>query len=57
MPQMKEQEKTPEKVWNEMEAPKMPDAEFKTMLIRMLKKLLGKNRWPQWKLKQKGSKH
>ena len=40
MPQMKEQEKSPEKELNEMEANKLPDTEFKTMVIRMLKELL-----------------
>ena len=37
MPQMKEQEKFPEKELNEMEASNLPDIEFKTMIIRMLK--------------------
>ena len=37
MPQMKEQEKSPEKELNEMEATEIPDVEFKTMVIRMLK--------------------
>ena len=32
-------EKSPEKELNEMEASKLPDIEFKTMLIRMLKEL------------------
>ena len=42
MPQMKEQEKSPEKELNEMEANKLPDTEFKTMVIRMLKELMGR---------------
>ena len=36
---MKEQNKTPEKEPNKMEARKLPDTEFKTMVIRMLKEL------------------
>lgn len=36
MPQMKEQEKLPEKELNEMQ---LPDAEFKSMVIRMLEEL------------------
>ena len=39
MAQMKEQIKTPEKELNKMEASKLPDAEFKTLVIRMLKDL------------------
>lgn len=35
--QMKEQEKCPEKELNEVEATKIPDTEFKTMVIRMLR--------------------
>ena len=35
----KKQEKSPEKELNEMEATKIPVAEFKTMVIRMLKDL------------------
>ena len=35
--QMKEQNKTPEKELNEMEIANQSDAEFKTMVIRMLK--------------------
>lgn len=34
---MKEQEKSPQKWWNEIEATKIPDVEFKTMIIMMLK--------------------
>ena len=36
MPQMKDQEKSQDKELNEMETTKMPDAEFKTVEIRML---------------------
>ena len=36
---MKKQEKSPEKELNEMEASKLPDTEFKTMVIRVLKEL------------------
>ena len=36
---MKEQMKTPEKEINEMEISNLSDAEFKTLVIRMLKEL------------------
>ena len=36
---MKEQNKTPEKELNEMEIVSLSDAEFKTLVIRMLKEL------------------
>ena len=39
MAQMKEQIKTPEKVLNKMEISNLSDAEFKTLVIRMLKEL------------------
>ena len=39
MAQMKEQMKTPEKELNEMEISNLSDAEFKTLVIRMLKEL------------------
>ena len=39
MAQMKEQNKTPEKDLNEMEISNISDAEFKTLVIRMLKEL------------------
>ena len=39
MVQMKEQIKTPEKELNEMEVSNLPDTEFKTLVIRMLKEL------------------
>ena len=39
MAQMKEQNKTPEKELNKMEIGNLSDAEFKTLVIRMLKKL------------------
>ena len=39
MAQMKEQTKTPEKELNKMEINNLSDAEFKTLIIRMLKKL------------------
>ena len=39
MEQMKEQIKTPEKELNEKEINNLPDAEFKTLVIRMLKEL------------------
>ena len=45
MAQMKEQNKTPEKELNETEIVNWPDAEFKTLVIRMLRELTeyGKN--------------
>ena len=36
---MKEQNRTPEKELNKMETSILPDAEFKTLLIRMLSEL------------------
>ena len=39
MVQMKEEIKTPEKAVNEREVSNLSDAEFKTLVIRMLKKL------------------
>ena len=39
MAQMKEQKKTPEKELNKMEISNLSDAEFKTLVIRMLKEL------------------
>ena len=41
MAQVKEQIKTPEKELNEMEISNLSDAEFKTLVIRMLKELSG----------------
>ena len=38
MAQMKEQNKTPERELNEMEITNLSDAEFKTLVIRMLRK-------------------
>ena len=39
MSQMKEQNKTPEEGLNKMETRNLPDAEFKTLVIRMLNDL------------------
>ena len=39
MSQVKEQNKTPEKELNKMEISNLLDAEFKTLVIRMLKEL------------------
>ena len=39
MAQMKEQIKTPEKELNEMQISNLSDAEFKTLVIRMVKEL------------------
>ena len=39
MAQMKERIKTPEKELNEMEISNLPDAKFKTLVIRMFKEL------------------
>ena len=41
MAQMKEQNKTPEKELNKMEISNLSDAEFKTLVIRMLKEFTG----------------
>ena len=41
MAQMKEQNKTPEKELNEMETGNLSDAQFKTLVIRMLQELIG----------------
>ena len=41
MAQMKEQIKTPEKELNKMEISNLSDAEFKTLVLRMLKELIG----------------
>ena len=41
MTQMKEKIKTPEKELNEMDVSNLSDAEFKTLVIRMLKELNG----------------
>ena len=40
MAQMKEQNKTPEKELSEMEITNLSDAEFKTLVIRLLKELI-----------------
>ena len=39
MPQIKEQEKSPEKELNIIKTSNLPDTEVKTMVIRMLNKL------------------
>ena len=41
MPELKGQNKTPEKQLNKMEISNLSDAEFKTLVIRMLKELIG----------------
>ena len=38
--QLKKQNKTPEKELSKMEIANLPDAEFKTLVIRMLRELL-----------------
>ena len=40
MAQMKEQNKTPEKVLNKMEISDLSDAELRTLVIRMFKELM-----------------
>ena len=40
MAQMKEQNKTPEKELNKMEITNLSDADFKTLVIRMLKEFI-----------------
>ena len=47
MAQMKEQIKTPETELNEIEISNLSDAEFKTLVIRMLKDLVRIS--PAWK--------
>ena len=42
MSQMKEQNQTPEKELNEMKTSNLPDAVFKTLVIRMLNELRGR---------------
>ena len=42
MPQMKEQEKFPEKGLNELEATKIPGEDFNIIVIRMLQDLRGR---------------
>ena len=41
MAPMKEQNKTPEKELNKMYISYLPDAEFKTLVIKMVKELIG----------------
>ena len=41
MAQMKEQNKSPGKALNEKDISNLSDAEFKTLLIRMLKQIIG----------------
>ena len=41
MNQMEEQNKTPEKELNKMEKANLSDVEFKTLVIRMLKEIIG----------------
>ena len=41
MAQMKEQNKTPGKELNEMEISNLSDSEFKTLVIRILKEIIG----------------
>ena len=42
MSKMKEQEKTPQKELNKMEANNIPDTEFKMLVIRMFNELRGR---------------
>ena len=51
MAQMKEQNKTPEKEQNETEITNLSDAEFKTLVIRMLKELT--EFWQQHEVRKK----
>ena len=41
MAQMKKKNKNPEKELNEMEISNLSDAEFKTLVMRMLKEIIG----------------
>ena len=51
MAQIKEQNKTPEKELNEKEIANLSDAEFKTLVIKMLREL---RVWPQHKARNEG---
>ena len=42
MPQMRKQEKSPEKDLNKIEISNLSDAESKTLVIRMLNELMGR---------------
>ena len=42
MPQMKQQERTPENKLNEMEVSNLPKTEFKIMVMRMFNELMGR---------------
>ena len=61
MAQMKEQNKIPEKEQNEMEITNLSDAEFKTLVIRMLRELIeyrkkinkGRKKWRLYIVKKK----
>ena len=39
MYQMKEQDKTPEKQWNELEIGNLPEKEFRIMIVKMIQDL------------------
>ena len=39
MYQMKEQDKTPEKQWNEVEIGNLPEKEFRVMIVKMIQDL------------------
>ena len=54
MAQMKEQTKTPETELNKMEISSLSDAEFKTLVIRMLKELSGPQQCKKDPVRSKG---
>ena len=51
MAQMKEQNKTPEKELNKTERANLSDAEFNTLLIRMLRELIKYGKWVREEMK------
>ena len=51
MAQMKEKNKTPEKEWSKTEIANLLDAEFKTLVIRMLRELTEYNKYIREEMK------
>ena len=51
MAQMKEKNKTPEKEWSKMEIANLLDAEFKTLVIRLLRELTEYNKYIREEMK------
>ena len=57
MPQIKQQEKTPENKLNEMETSNLPETEFKIMVIRMFNELRGRMDKLNENLNRENNKH